>query len=919
MPISVPLILLALVLAPSAGLFSQQRGGHESAEVLSEIPAQTEQPFLVRVPVRESTLAGSGRTITAPWRPKIGLVLSGGGARGLAQIGVIRALEEAGIRPDFIVGTSIGSIIGGLYASGYNARRLEKAIRGIDWGKALRLSDEADRSSLSVEQKTISDRSILTLRFDGLQPMLPQAVSNGQRLTNLLNELTLQGVYHANDFDDLGIPFRAVATDLVSGRRVVLGDGSLAECMRASSTVPVMYAAVSRDSMMLVDGGLLSNIACDVAVDAGCDFIIAVNTTSGMRKPDELGSALEIIDQVFNVVMIPQNDKQLALADAVITPELGTLSGTDFTQVDSLIRIGYESSVRMASELRLRLVAAATGRMQRPSTALASYNLRPCMSDQDDDPWFSGRHALDEIYSKAVLLAEDGRYSNVEVALNAGDGSALISAGNTTRLADLRIQGSRLLSDAALVGIQTRWKGQPVNAEFGKELSEYILEDYRQNGYSLAHIDSLHISDDGQSTVFINEGIVGRISVTGNTRTNHVVILREIPLREGEVFRLVDMKRGMENLLALNLFHHVSYDILMDERQTHLVIRVVERPSQELQTALLVDNERNAQIGLLLRDANFLGTGTEIFGSFFSGQSNREYHLGYSTNRMFYTPFSARVEGYYGFRDYNNYIDVRDLPDNRFDREVDLVYRSISYGALAAFGLDVQRFGKLLGTLRFEQQRIRTDQLRIPDAEPIEEDHLLVALSVSTTVDTQDRYPYPRKGILFAAEYTSAQTALGSEVAFTRLTAGYDFFVPMIPDVLVVHPRLLFGYGDKTMPRAEEFRIGGLSSFMGMRENEYVGRQIALASLELRYSLPLRILFDTYLSVRYDMGRTWSNPELIKLDELRHGVGFQLGLDTPIGPADFGIGRSFYFQKSSADIPVRLGALNLYFSIGAKL
>ena len=346
---------------------------------------------------------------------------------------------------------------------------------------------------------------------------------------------------------------------------------------------------------------------------------------------------------------------------------------------------------------------------------------------------------------------------------------------------------------------------------------------------------------------------------------------------------------------------------------------MVERPSQELLTGLLVDNERNAQIGLLLRDANFFGSGTELAASFFSGQSNREYALRYSTNRMFYTPFSLQLVGHYGFRDYNNYEDVQGLPANRFDREVTFVYRRITYGATASFGLNAPRLGNLMGTLRFEQQRIRTDQIRTPDAETLAEDHRLVEWSLSSTVDTQDRFPYPRKGILFFAAYSSAQTALGSQTAFTKLTAGYEFYIPVIADLLVVHPRFRFGYGDKTMPRTEEFHLGGLHSFIGLRENEFVGRQIALAGLEFRYRSPVNILFDTYLSLRYDLGRTWSNPDLIKLEDLRHGIGLQIGLDTPIGPADFAIGRSFYFLRDTDLFPVRLGPLQLYFSIGARL
>ena len=286
---------------------------------------------------------------------------------------------------------------------------------------------------------------------------------------------------------------------------------------------------------------------------------------------------------------------------------------------------------------------------------------------------------------------------------------------------------------------------------------------------------------------------------------------------------------------------------------------------------------------------------------------------------MFYTPFSFTAEGYWGFTDFNAYEDVEGLPRNRFDREATSVYRAIGYGATAAFGLYVQRFGHLLGKLRYEQQSIRTTEFRQRDATAIAENHALVSVGVSATVDTQDRYPFPRKGILFRGDYTSAQTALGGDVAFSRLWAMYELYIPIYKEMIVFHPRFEFGYGDKTMPRFEEFRLGGLSKFIGMRENEFNGRQIVIGSAEVRYSLPFDILFDSYVSLRYDLGQTWEKPELIRISELRHGSGLMVGLDTPIGPANFGIGKSFYFVRNNPETSVRWGSTNLYFSIGVEL
>ena len=855
----------------------------------------------------------------SPPIPTIGLVLSGGGARGLSQVGVLLALEEAGIRPDFIVGTSIGAIVGGLYASGYSAARLRRAIRTIDWSSVLQLTDEATRSALSVDQKPVSDRSILTLRFDGLSPMLPEAVSNGQRLTNLLNELALQGIELSANFDSLMIPFRAIATDLLRGERVVLSGGSLSEAMRASATIPVMYAAVARDSMMLVDGGLIANLPIDVAVDRGCDLIIAINTVSPMRTAQQIRNPLETLDQVFNVMMRGDIDQQIGDGGFVITPDLGGLLGADFNRADSLVAMGYATGKIMAPRIRDTLIARAARRISLPDHAADTGTITVnCLSPLcDGDPWFGRAHPSAEIRRKAVLMSMRADVKQVHVEFPS-KGTAAFRIDPSPRIAGIEIEGSSLLPERDIAGIESRWMWSAWTEGTRDAMKRYILEDYRNKGYSLAHIDALYMTRDGIVHVHVNEGRIGRIIVRGNTRTDRVVLLRELPIREGDIFRIGDLRQGMDNIAALNLFHYVTFDIERHGRRPDLVLRVVERPSQMLQTGLLIDNERNAQIGIRLRDANLFGSGTEAALSFFTGAENRRYLLRYSTNRLFYTPFSFSLQGYYGFRDYNSYVEVDDLPAHRFDREVASVFRSIKYGSAAAFGLYVERFGNLLGTIRYEQQDLHTDQIRLPSAEIIDEDNRVVSLSVSSTIDTQDRYPYPKTGIYFTAEYASAQTALGSEVAFSRLSATYDLYIPLITRDLILHPRIVFGYGDKTLPRSEEFRIGGLHSFLGMRENEFNGRQIAVGSMEFRYRLPVDILFDSYLSLRYDLGRTWANPELVRIEDLRHGAGIMLGLDTPIGPADFAVGKSFYFLRDNPSTAVRWGPTVIAFSIGVE-
>ena len=296
-------------------------------------------------------------------RPKLGLVLSGGGARGIASIGVLKAFERRGIPIDLLVGTSIGSIIGGLYAAGYSTPALEHLALTTNWAEVLSYDDEARRRDMFLDQKLASDRSLLVLRFQGFEPVIPASYSTGQRLTYHLNLLALQGIYHPSpSFDDLRVPFRAVSTDLISGRRFVFRSGDLSEAMRASVSVPLLFAAVKKDSMELVDGGLLANMPVDVAREEGMDLVVVVDVTSPLRPASAVNAPWEVGEQIMGIMMQEANRQSRENADAVIHQRIGTQLTSDFTGLGAMIRAGEAAAesalpaveVRMA-ELREKL------------------------------------------------------------------------------------------------------------------------------------------------------------------------------------------------------------------------------------------------------------------------------------------------------------------------------------------------------------------------------------------------------------------------------------------------------------------------------------------------------------------------------------------------------------------------------------
>jgi len=287
-------------------------------------------------------------------RPKVGLVLSGGAARGLAHIGVLKALEEQGIKIDAIAGTSMGAVVGGLYASGYKIDELEKLALSIDWQQAL--SDAPPREDVPFRRKQ-DDRDFLvkqklSFRDDGSLG-LPLGVIQGQNLALLLESL-LAHTSDTRDFDKLPIPFRAVATDIANGEKVVFRKGHLPQVIRASMSIPAVFAPVELDGRLLVDGGMTDNIPLDVAREMGVDVAIVVDIGTPLRNRKQLTTVVDVLNQSITLMTRRNSEEQLAALhpdDVLIQPPLASFGATDFGRAEEMIDAGY----RAAKALDVRL------------------------------------------------------------------------------------------------------------------------------------------------------------------------------------------------------------------------------------------------------------------------------------------------------------------------------------------------------------------------------------------------------------------------------------------------------------------------------------------------------------------------------------------------------------------------------------
>ncbi len=274
-------------------------------------------------------------------RPKIGLVLSGGGARGLAHIGVLRELENKRIPIDYIAGTSMGSIIGGLYATGMSTDDIEWVVKSIDWDRVFRPTTDRKKQQYSAKQADKDYFVDLELGLSKGGPKSGKGFAGGQQL--MLELQRIVGSIKTQNFDDFPIPFRAVASDLNAAEPYVIDHGDLAMAMRASMAVPLVFGPVKHQGRFLADGGILNNLPVDVAKQMGADIVIAVNISSPLNKIDENSSIISVSYQSVDIALVQNTIQSLGLADIVIAPDLNKLGAGDFLKYKEFIEAGIKS------------------------------------------------------------------------------------------------------------------------------------------------------------------------------------------------------------------------------------------------------------------------------------------------------------------------------------------------------------------------------------------------------------------------------------------------------------------------------------------------------------------------------------------------------------------------------------------------
>lgn len=426
---------------------------------------------------------------SGPQRPKIGVTLSGGGAKGMAHIGILQAIDSAGLKVDYITGTSMGSIVGGLYAIGYSGDSIEKIARKLDW--SLLLSTAPQISSISIQEKDEFNKYALEIPFQRGRFVIGKGFIEGQELWLKLAEM-FHPAYDVTDFNKLSIPFACIGTDLATGNAVVMNKGNIITSVRASMAIPAVFTPVQYQDKILIDGGIVDNFPVLEAKKMGADIVIGVNLNNGLEKAEDLTTSLDIMMQLAFFKDADGFQKNRDQCNIFILPDLRGNSTGDFDKGDSIIDIGKETG-RLYYPIFKRL-ADSLNALYPPTEPFVKDRLPPAkditigrysvtgldkttkefffgLSGLESGKAYSGNEHVEAIrkiygsrYYKSIkydfisidseksemrFIAEENPLTAIKFAINYNDYTKLSLIGNIT-VRDLFLKGSRATATASL-------------------------------------------------------------------------------------------------------------------------------------------------------------------------------------------------------------------------------------------------------------------------------------------------------------------------------------------------------------------------------------------------------------------------------------------------------------------------------------
>jgi NTE family protein len=840
-------------------------------------------PIIIKSDLRFNQLESPDSIYNQP-QPQtegVALALSGGGARGIAHIGVLEVLQENGIPIKFIGGTSMGAIIGGLYCSGYSPSELHQLVLSVDWNALF--SSAPLRSSILVSAKGWPEKSILRVGLENGRPVLPRGVTTGQKLSNMLTRLCYRaGVRPTISYDFLNPPFRATATDLVTGKLDVLSSGDLAEALRASMSFPIGFTPVFSEGHLYVDGGLINPVPVDLCLKQAGRPVIAVNTTAPLLPLKDISDAIDLANQSTTVMSLPRLQNQLSEADVVIEPLIGFHKTFDFSNPEILIQAGREAALKALPQIK---------------AVLEEKKLENDTSYRIDKVNVIGlrnmpRTFFDNGLSRTGNLAEWEIKDNLDKLINSGyikDAQAIIetvgdsvcltySIIDNPRIGLIQFTGLSVFKPDSLLNEMRTQSGQVANLnDLALDLSN-IEQLYEDKGYTLARARLTQIdSITGIVKITIDEGHINQIRVDGNLHTKKWVILRDFHLKPGEIFAERKAQRSLDDLYGTGYFETVKLSALPCSSGVNLTIKVMEKSFDFIRGSVRYDNEYKAAGFIDLVGSNLLGMGNELYITAQPGEKKRALLVNLKADRIFRTYLTYRITGSYSEFKRNYYID------HKFNRNLSEITSDFEF----ELGQQLPRVGKFSTVINMSRYRY------VSPGSPARQTTRRVSLSFRSLVDTYDNMPLPERGKYHYFDLELAGNVFGGDLIYTKFYTALEAYYPL-GNGLNFHPRAAIGLYNRRPPYFMLFDLGGRDSFYGLFDHELMGEKVLNGSFELRQKLAGYL----YVTARYDIGDFWSRLDSVKLKNLRQGYGGSVILKTFLGPIGLAYGRTSKGQEA---------------------
>jgi len=856
---------MALVLSPPVGAATFSIA-YESGRVVSSYPENT--------------------------RPVIGLALSGGGARGIAHIGVIEVLEENGIPIDRIAGTSMGSIVGGLYAAGYGTEALEDILSDINWADIFRSAPR--RRNVYIGQKETSEWPLFELRFEGFKAQIPSSLLSGQRVISFLNWLTLRPGYECGgDFDRLPIPFRAIATDLKTGDELELGSGNLGRAIQASSTIPLLFSPVRWNGCLLVDGGLKNNLPIDTARDMGSDFVIAVAIDESMHDPGELDNPLNIADQSTSILMRNVTELSKGKADFIINPDMEAFSSRSFTGLRAMIEEGRRAA-RAAIPALSDSIAARTAMMRK--TSLTRIDITPEAESAAVRELLAarlgagaGEVAFDEIARTLELLWAKGDYLGIRADLDESGGVLAVRLVPAPERVVVSVDANDGNVGAGRPIVFEEAQGGKSRMQTLAARVDSLVRTIQAVGLSFASVADAELDEaSGTLRLSLHSPVITRVVWDESISTRKTLIQREFEFETGDTVDLGKIMQSAENLYGTNLFDLVYFDADHDAGGVGLRLHLIEKNRTVARFGLRYDEMFGPEGRVALTRDNIFGFGNQLTFTGDIGQRNALFLLKNSHYRIWKTLYTFDLKTYRHFR-------RRPI----FERHKNIIdYEDERYGTVISLGQQMDRLGNAMLQLKTETIWTRF----APSANLRNENKEFRSLIFRSLIDSYDRYPFPTKGFVNQIFIESATDVLGGSERFVKIYWN-NAFARTYWRRHTFGGTFSLGTADPSTPDIEAFTLGGEKSrlncydidsggthfyadFPGLADEEYYGTRIAVAKAFYRLFVPRAFHLDLTCAI----GNVWPRGATISVDSLIQSYGARASFATYGGPVSLAWG-----------------------------